>query len=168
MLLVGRELGDSDGRGNIGYIPMAMSGYVEQAKSAAQTTFIPGADLGGVGQDDVGAPAFLAFTREAAAGRCLDASLAMLAVISAQALYVTDRPAPPRLRDFVDAVRSVVPPVIEDRVLGPELGRLTQMFSDEVFAVDEPMEQPIALAIGDMGLGDRTSSGRAFAGVAAH
>ncbi len=173
MLLVGRELGDSDGRGNIGYIPMALSGYVEQAKSAAQTTFIPGSDMGGAGQDDVGTPAFLAFTREAAAGRCLDASLAMLAVISAQALYVTDRPAPPRLRAFVDAVRSKVRPVVEDRVLGPELDRLTQMFNDEVFAVGEPGEQIGALTPGDipfsdMACRDSTVGAMRFAGMAAH
>ena len=91
--------------------------YIEPAKAAAQTTFIPSTDTGGAGQDDVGTPAFHAFTKEAAAARCADASLAMLAVIAAQALHVTVRPAPPRLRGFVEMVRGVVRPVVEDRVL---------------------------------------------------
>lgn len=141
MLLVGREPGESDGRGNVGYIPWSIAGYIEQAKAAAQTTFIPSTETGGAGQDDVAPPAFLAFTKEATAGRCLDASLAMLAVISAQALHVTVRPAPPRLRGFVDLVRSVVRPVVEDRVLGPELAQLAQLFTDDAFAVDRPLEQ---------------------------
>jgi histidine ammonia-lyase len=144
MLLVGREPGDSDGRGNVGYITWALAGYIEQVKAAAQTTFIPSSDTGGAGQDDVGAPVFAAWSKEAAAARCLDASLAMLAVIASQALYVTDRQAPPRLSGFLGMVRSVVRPVIEDRVLGPELARLTQAFTDEVFATDLTLGQALA------------------------
>lgn len=137
MLLVGRAPGDSDGRGNIGYIPMTMAGYVEQAKAVAQTTFIPGSETGGCGQDDVGTPTFLAFSREAEAGRCLDACLAMLATIASQALFVTGRKAPHALRGFVDHLWSVVRPVVEDRVLGPELGRLAQLYTAEVFSGDD-------------------------------
>jgi histidine ammonia-lyase len=137
MLLVGREAGESDGRGNIGYIPMAMSGYLEQVKSAAQTTFIPGSDTGGSGQDDVGTPAFLAWAKEAEAGRCFDASLAMLSVIASQALYITGRQAPPNMRSFTELVRSAVPPVKEDRILGPELEHLTDLFTEQVFGADE-------------------------------
>ena len=144
MLLVGREPGESDGRGNVGYLPWAIAGYIEQAKAAAQTTFIPSTDTGGAGQDDVGTPAFHAFTKEAAAARCADASLAMLAVIAAQALHVTVRPAPPRLRGFVEMVRGVVRPVVEDRVLGPELRGLADRFTDEAFAIDRPLEQAVA------------------------
>jgi histidine ammonia-lyase len=144
MLLVGREPGESDGRGNIGYIPMAMSGYLEQAKSAAQTTFIPGSDTGGAGQDDVGTPSFLAWAKEAQAGRCLDASLAMLAVIASQALYVTGRQAPPNLRGFTDMIRGIVRPVNEDRILGPELERLSDSFSQQIFAPDKASELAVA------------------------
>ena len=80
-LLVGRQPGQSDGRGNIGYIPMAVNGYVELAKAAAQRTFIPGSDSMGSGQDDVATPGLIAWTKEARAARCLDACLAMLAVV---------------------------------------------------------------------------------------
>jgi histidine ammonia-lyase len=138
LLLVGREPGSSDGHGHIGYVPMAVSGYIEQAKSAAQRTFLPGGDSGASAQDDVAAPAFLAWAKEERAGRCLDASLGMLAVIASQALYATDRQAPPPLKDLVAWVRSIVPPVLEDRVLGPQLGQLADSITAQVFASGAP------------------------------
>ena len=144
-LLVGRQPGESDGHGNVGYIPMASNGYSEAAKAAAQTTFIPGGDSGASGQDDVAAPAFLAWSKETRAGRCADASLAMLAVMASQALHVTDRDAPPNLREFLDLVRSQVPPVGADRVLGPELQRLAAAFEAQVFAVDGAGESGYAV-----------------------
>jgi histidine ammonia-lyase len=134
MILLGRDPSDSDGHGSLGYVPMAVTGYLEQAKAAAQRTFIPGTEAAGAGQDDVATTAFPAWSKEERAGRCLDAALAMLAVVASQALHVTGRAAPPALRPFVDEVRSVVPPVAEDRVLGPELGRLAQRFTQRVFA----------------------------------
>lgn len=138
LLVVGREPGMSDGRGHTGYVTMAMGGYSEQAKSAAQRTFIPGNDPTGTGQDDVATPVFLAWAKEEKAGRCIDASLGMLAVVASQALYVTDRNAPPPLRDFVDWVRSTVPPLVEDRVLGPQLGHLANSITRQVFAGKAP------------------------------
>ena len=138
LLIVGREPGMSDGRGHTGYVTMAMGGYLEQAKSAAQRTFIPGNDPTGTGQDDVASPVFLAWAKEEKAGRYVDASLGMLAVVASQALYVTDRSAPPPLRNFVDWVRSIVPPLVEDRVLGPQLGELAMSITRQVFAGNAP------------------------------
>jgi histidine ammonia-lyase len=134
-LLVGRKPGQSDGRGNIGYVTMAANGYIELAKGAAQRTFIPGSDSG-AGQDDVATPGFLAWSKEARAGRCLDASLAMLAVVASQALYVTDREAPPPLRGFMELIRTYVAPVVDDRILGPELGQLANAITAKIFAPD--------------------------------
>ena len=148
-LLVGRQPGESDGHGNVGYIPMASNGYSEAAKSAAQTTFIPGGDSGASGQDDVAAPAFLAWSKETRAGRCADASLAMLAVMASQALHVTGRDAPPNLREFLGLVRRHVPPVDGDRVLGPELNRLAAAFEARVFAAEGGLDG----GDGDDGLG---------------
>jgi histidine ammonia-lyase len=139
-LLVGRQPGQSDGRGNIGYVSMAANGYIEQAKSAAQRTFIPGSDSSASGQDDVATPAFLAWTKEARAARCLDASLAMLGVIASQAFYVTDRLAPRALRNYLEFIRAYVPPVIEDRILGPELDRLTDAITAKVFGPSENVD----------------------------
>jgi histidine ammonia-lyase len=139
LLLVGREPGDSDGHGALGYVPMAVIGYLEQARTAAQRTFIPGSESAGSGQDDVASPVFLAWSKEERAGRCLDAALAMLAVIASQALQATGRSAPSPLRRFLDEVRAVVPPVDGDRVLGPELQRLADSFTARVFsATDHP------------------------------
>jgi histidine ammonia-lyase len=142
MLMIGRQPGESDGRGHIGYVPMAAAGYIELAKAAAQRTFIHGSDAG-AGQDDVASPVFLAWGKEERAGRLLDASLAMLAVVASQALHVTDRAVPPALREFTDLVRSYVPPLIEDRILGPELGRLAEALTAEVFRVDEKKTEPV-------------------------
>jgi histidine ammonia-lyase len=139
-LLVGRQPGESDGHGSVGYIPMASNGYSELAKAAAQTTFIPGGDSGASGQDDVAAPAFLAWSKEARAGRYLEASLATLAVMASQALFVTGRQAPPALGEFLSSVRTHVPPVVADRVLGPELNQLAHAFGAEVFASDRDIE----------------------------
>ncbi|TIX95983.1 MAG: histidine ammonia-lyase [Mesorhizobium sp.] len=133
LLLTGRDWSDSDGHGNVGYVPMAITGYLEQAKLAAQRTFIPGTESAGAGQDDVATTVFLAWTKEARAGRCLDAAMAMLAVIASQALHVTERVAPPALLSFVANIRSIVPPVGDDRVLGPELANLTEWFTRQVF-----------------------------------
>jgi histidine ammonia-lyase len=113
--------------------PMATTGYLEQAKLAAQRTFIPGTESAGSGQDDIAAPVFLAWAKEQQAGRCLDACLATLAVVASQALYVTGRQAPPALGDLLSAIRAVVRPVEEDRVLGPELLELAALFTKRAF-----------------------------------
>ncbi|MER9726132.1 MULTISPECIES: aromatic amino acid lyase [unclassified Mesorhizobium] len=135
LLMTGRHWADSDGHGNVGYVPMAITGYLEQAKLAAQRTFIPGTESAGAGQDDVATTAFFAWTKEATAGRCLDAAMAMLVMIASQALYVTERAAPPALQDFVADIRKIVPPVDADRVLGPELAKLAEWFTGQVFEV---------------------------------
>jgi len=129
LLMIDRDPCESDGHGSVGYIPMAMTGYLEQARAAAQRTLLPGTESAGAGQDDVTAPAFSAWAKADAAGRCLDATLGMLAVLASQALYVTDRHAPPPLRTLLDDVRSIVPPVQADRVLGPELAHLAEHFT---------------------------------------
>jgi histidine ammonia-lyase len=135
LLMTGRHWADSDGHGNVGYVPMAITGYLEQAKLAAQRTFIPGTESAGAGQDDVATTAFFAWTKEATAGRCLDAAMAMLAMIASQALHVTERVAPPALQAFVADIRKIVPPVDADRMLGPELAKLAEWFTGQVFEV---------------------------------
>jgi histidine ammonia-lyase len=137
LLMVDRDPCESDGHGSVGYIPMAMTGYLEQARAAAQRTFLPGTESAGAGQDDVTAPAFLAWDKQDRAGRCLDASLAMLAVLASQALHVTGRDGPRQLRPFLGEIRETVSPVGADRVLGPELARLSERFSGRVLSAEE-------------------------------
>jgi histidine ammonia-lyase len=133
LLLSGRDASNSDGHGNVGYVPMAITGYLEQAKLSAQRTFIPGTESAGAGQDDVAATAFLAWSKEERAGRCVDAAMSMLAMLASQALYVTGREPPPALRSFVGSIRSLAPPVVEDRILGPDLEKLADWFTRQAF-----------------------------------
>jgi histidine ammonia-lyase len=133
LLLSGRDPSDSDGHGSVGYVPMTITGYLEQAKLFAQRTLIPGTESAGAGQDDVATTAFLAWSKEERAGRCADAAMAMLAMLASQALYITGRQPAVALQAFVSAIRSVVAPVDDDRILGPELGNLAEWFTQQVF-----------------------------------
>ncbi|HVZ00602.1 MAG TPA: aromatic amino acid lyase [Dongiaceae bacterium] len=133
-LLDEREVGESDGHGALGYLPMAIAGFVEEARGHAQRTPIPAMDASVFGQDDVAAPAFLAWPKAVKAGEALDRSLAVLAVTASQALHLTRRAAAtPPLRALLDTIRSTVPPVEADRVLGPGLQTLSETFTARVF-----------------------------------
>jgi histidine ammonia-lyase len=117
---------------------MAIAGHLEEARAAAQRSFIPGSDASVFGQDDVASPVFLAWPKEARAGRSLDACLALLAVTASQAYLVTGRAeSTPPLRGLLDAVRQFVPPVDEDRLLSGELAGLTSHFTGLVFAAEQ-------------------------------
>jgi histidine ammonia-lyase len=111
-------------------------GYLEQSRAAAQRTLIPGSESAGSGQDDVASPVFLAFSKESTAGRCFDAALAMLAVVASQAFHATERAAPGPLAGFLAMLREIVPPVEADRVLGPELKRLADKFTELAFSAE--------------------------------
>ena len=113
-----------DVEGPVRYLAQIQVGYVERARRAAQRTFIPGSESGGFGQTDLKTPTQSAWLGEREAGRCLDASLALLAVTALHALDVTQRNVPQPLAEFAADVRSHVPKIEEIRMLGPELGRL--------------------------------------------
>ena len=118
--------------GYIGVVGMAAVAYQEEARRAAQVTLLPGSEGGGFGQNDIGAPTFWAFNQYATASRALDAVLAYLGVTASQALYVTNRSAPPALKKFLEAIRSMVPPVTDSRALGPEVEILADQVSKAV------------------------------------
>jgi histidine ammonia-lyase len=120
--------------GYIGCLGFSALAFAEQARRAAARTFLPGSEGGGFAQNDVASPTFLAWRAEAEAGRCLDAGLAILAAIASQALFVTDRPAPPRLAPLLELVRAAVPPLVGMRGLGPEVAALAEQFTAKVFA----------------------------------
>ena len=122
------------GDGYIGCLGFSALAFAEQARRAAARTFLPGSEGGGFAQNDVASPTFFAWRAEAEAGRCLDAGLAILAVIASQALFVTDREAPPRLAPLLEWIRTAVPPLIGMRGLGPELAALAEQFTAKVFA----------------------------------
>lgn len=106
-------------------LSMVQAAWAEDARAAAQATILP---LGGLGQNDTPAPAFIAWDRCRRAGECLDAALATLAVVASQGLHEHGRPAPPALTGALDEIRGYVPLLEEPRPIGPEVGRLAAAF----------------------------------------
>jgi histidine ammonia-lyase len=137
-LLGERDPSESDGHGALGYLPMAIAGFVEEARALAQRSFIPAIDASVFGQDDVASPVFLAWPKEAKAGQTLDRALAVLAVVASQAFHLTNRhpPAGPLL-DLLERVRDTIPPVTADRVLGAELHILSEHFGVSIFGTTD-------------------------------
>jgi histidine ammonia-lyase len=110
---------------------MVQNGWAEEARAIATPTLL---SLGGFGQNDVPVMNFLAWRKAIAAGRCLDASLAVLAAIASQAAYVGAHEPPPNLRALTDEIRRVFPPVTEPRALGNDCQNLTEAFTRRVLA----------------------------------
>jgi histidine ammonia-lyase len=96
------------GNGTYAYGWVANS-YVEEARAAATPALLPS-----VAEDpyaDVSSPIFSAYRRERRAAECLDGVMAILAIVSSQALFATGRnPAQP-LWPVLSFVRSVFPPI---------------------------------------------------------
>ena len=61
---------------------------------------------------------------------------------------MTKRAPPPALREFVALVRSHVPPLVEDRVLGPEFDRLTEALTAQVFSAETDIHADVTLDAG--------------------
>jgi histidine ammonia-lyase len=104
----------------------AANGYVEEARAAATPALLPG-----VVEDplaDVLSPTFGAYRRERRAAECLDGVLAILAIVSSQALSATGRNPPQPLRPVLSFVRSVFPPIdgTGERDLSADGSRLQQ------------------------------------------
>jgi histidine ammonia-lyase len=104
----------------------AANGYVEEARAAATPALLPGAV-----EDrhaDVLSPTFGAYRRERRAAECVDGVLAILAIVSSQALFVTGRNPPQPLLPVLSFVRSVFPPIdgTGERDLSADGGRLQQ------------------------------------------
>jgi histidine ammonia-lyase len=62
--------------------------------------------------------------------------LAILAAIASQALYITERPGPPRLRPFVEVIHQSFPPVSRRRPLGRDAQALHEALRARVYAGD--------------------------------
>jgi histidine ammonia-lyase len=110
---------------------MVQTGWAEEARAHAGATLL---SLGGFGQNDVPAMGFLAWQKADAIGRCLDAALAVLAALGAQALHQSGRAAPPALSALVEQVTTAFPPVEQVRALGPDADALAAAFRRHVFA----------------------------------
>jgi histidine ammonia-lyase len=117
----------------IGIVGFVQVGYAEQARRAAQRTFLPGSEAGGFGQNDVAPMTGLAWQAQEEVGTCLEAALAMLGVVASQAFHMTDRAAPPALQATLDMIRADFPPMTASRVFGPDLGALAATFRAEIY-----------------------------------
>ncbi len=121
------------GEGYLGCIGMVQVGYSEEAKRAAQRTFLPSSEGGGFGQNDTAPPTFIAWRGQEHAAYCLEAALASLAAVASQALYVTKREAPPPLRALLADVRSSMPPVVESRAVAPDMETLVAALRAKIY-----------------------------------
>src|SRR5580692_5176798 len=104
------------------------TGLVEEARALAAPTLLP-ATVNDA-QNDIDTPTFGAYRSQHRAAECLDRVLAILALVSSQALSVTGRhPAPP-LAGLLDGIRSVFPPVQTEREgQGTQAAELAAIFS---------------------------------------
>jgi hypothetical protein len=86
---------------------MVITGWGEEAAAAAQPPLMP---RSGPGQNDAGAPSFLAWRRNAAAGAALEACLALLLAVASQIMLADGiRPAP-ALQARLARVSEISPP----------------------------------------------------------
>jgi histidine ammonia-lyase len=90
---------------------MVVTGWSEEAALAAQPVLLP---RSGPGQNDAGAPAFLAWQRNLAAGRALEACLAVLLATAGQIFLAEGRqpaePLRPRLDDVAERCPAATHP----------------------------------------------------------
>lgn len=127
------QLGAGAGRIYVGCLPMAITGYEEEARMLATATLLPGSESGGFGQNDVASPVFLAWSKQERAGLLLEQSLAALAPVALLALDVTGRPAPKPLTALAEATRTHVRVDQEGLMLGPATAALAEWLRDRVY-----------------------------------
>jgi histidine ammonia-lyase len=118
-------------------IPMAVVGFSEQARRAAQRTFLPPSS-GGLAQDDVGAPAFIAWDAARRAGEALDRNLAVLGVVACEALRASGRAAPPAVAALAGEINGLVPPIDEERPLSDDFEQVRARFAARILSPDAP------------------------------
>ncbi|MBT5435143.1 MAG: aromatic amino acid lyase [Alphaproteobacteria bacterium] len=131
--LIGQDGGEGIRRGYMGCIPMAQTGYEEEARLYAQATLLPGSESGGFGQNDVASPVFLAWSKQERAGLCLDSALASLAPIALRALDVTQRPVPAKLAGLAATVREVFPDLSGRQPFGPGIGAVAEALRCRIY-----------------------------------
>jgi histidine ammonia-lyase len=107
---------------------MVTTGWAEEAVAAAQPPTLP---RSGPGQNDAGAPAFLAWRRNAVAGAALESCLALLLATATQIMLAEGiRPAPP-LRDRCARVTAICPAT--SRPYDTSIAALAASVNDEIY-----------------------------------
>ena len=120
------------GGAHLFYLNFIQLGIGEEVRRAVTPSLIPPSS-GGFAQSDVAAPSFFAWEQQQRAAECFDASMAILAAVGSQALFVTDREPPAGLSGFVADVRRQFPPVVESRPLGADIDSLVDAVRARVY-----------------------------------
>lgn len=120
---------DSGASELVGLLTMLTVARSEEARDAAQPTILP---RGGPGQNDVGSPSFAAWDKERRAGEAAIGVLTVLAVAASQVLVLEGREPASALRPLLTAIRAEVPPIVERRAFGEEVGLLAGRFGRRV------------------------------------
>lgn len=126
----GSELALAEQEPSIVMLYMVQAGWAEEARMAAQPTLLP---LGGVGPTDTPTPTFFAWRKAQEVGSCLDAALAVLAVVSSFTLHVGERRASPGLAPILEEIHCHFPPEAARGPIGQNLQALSAAFSRRVF-----------------------------------
>jgi histidine ammonia-lyase len=126
------------------------TGLVEEARALAAPTLLP-ATINDT-QNDIATPTFGAYRSQDRAAECLDSVLAILALVSSQALFATSRLPPPPLAGLLNGIRSVFPPIETEREgQGAQAGELAAILSRAAltgqlhFRSHEARAEPIAI-----------------------
>jgi histidine ammonia-lyase len=110
---------------------MVTTGWVEEAVAAAQPPLMP---RSGPGQNDAGAPAFLAWRRNAAAAAALDACLALLFATATQIILADGIALAPPLRDRCARVVAICPAT--SRPYDASIAELARSLGAEILPCD--------------------------------
>lgn len=122
------------GDGYAGCLGFIAADFAEQARHHAQRTALIGSEGGGFGQNDVLQPVFHAWQKAEECGRCLDATLAILAVTCSQAYHATDSTNfPAELEQLLAEIRYYVPPLSTPRALGLSVGDVAELLTNKVY-----------------------------------
>jgi histidine ammonia-lyase len=114
------------------------SGLVEEARALAAPTLLP-ATINDT-QNDVPSTAFGAYRSQNRAAELLDSVLAILALVSSQALFVTGRDPAPPLAGLLSGIRSVFPPLETDRpAQGAQAGELARILGQTALTGHLPL-----------------------------
>ncbi len=142
----------------LGCIPMAITGYEEEARIFAGATLLPGSESGGFGQNDVASPVFIAWKKQEKTGALLEAALASLAFVAYRALSVTKRPAPPKLDDLMKDIARVIPDPGREP-LGPAASQLEARLRERIYGSERSPLRPRPAKRGEEGT-HRVSDGK--------
>ncbi len=121
-------------------LSMTALGWAEEARLAAAPTLI---SLGGSPPSDTSSPALLAWRLAEDAGRCLQATLASLAVLAVHTIGADRRQPPEALRERFKRISETFPPDLHPSHYGLALGTIAGGIERSVYP-DVTAEQPRA------------------------